>query len=1477
MNGAIKPLVDVSGMICQIDKDANISHAVCRIRYVENDTGEFKYVFTPNYAEIDLMGEELFDGIQGLDLSRRQKRYTRTNRTPVFISERVPASNREDVRKLFLQEGMEGRSKLEWLVNTKTTYSGDRLIVRGLLPEERQDEGVFVNAEIADELAQAGEEGRTTSAKEENDPTARQEKPLRKRRGRPSKKVNQGLWDKVFARYSNGEINAREASGMLEISESTFFRRIRDNNQDPQKDAEEARGKAKGRYANRTDEANIGNALGARLEAAQAEIKKLDGAEFQRLCARYVQDRYRLRNPTSLGMKAGTYNTVQGTPDAFWEYPDGGFLAMEAGHYNSSKPSAKKKIIADIQRCVDYEKDHLSKGSIRTIVACYSFSRFTPKDLREIRDACPVRDIDLVGPDELATAATEDFPWIGRELLGISYKSHAVMSIPDFVKMHGSSQYRAPLDFDLVERDDEMKTARELLENNQVVIIEGESGAGKTRLGIELIQEYGLSVGTLPIAVKATKEDISEELVLCCSGTEARIVLLDDANEISRLSFLPGFLLDNPNVKLVATVRNYASETVKKEFKDVKTAVLQVQRLQDDKLDNTLERVLEIVSPQTRKILADQSHGNLRLAYFIRRAYAEGMPEDMRFGDVIKECYDLMTGWLSENEKNVIRVSSILGAHRTFDNEDLNTLLECVGMSLQTYKQACVKLCEDELMDSVQGVEAVSFEEQNLRDYFIYEGLVASRIVSFKTIWNLSRGDRLLFNCVNVLLRVFPEDETIDFVKEQLSLIWENARFEQRKDLVKKYHTLLGSKGLRFLMDQAEKMQPLGQDISTYKAILKKNGSSNASWLVAPLSEFAQIRDKQDFVLETITALIENDALSTTDVTWTLTEGLCRIRPYGQASYDFEAKLFDRFMDEYVATGNEALAVCIVLLAKKALRDEVDWTESDDGRTCTFWTATLNADDALVAYRRHVLNALHELCSNRMLRREILEVVFGYSAAPRADSNDLFYATAAMIAELFVEFASCDDLRSLESAAMFAHHCSFYGANDLAERLFAGIGTSAKARFLLSLVDERQYLGEEVENDSSVEVAKQLNENDWREMFEALSDETEPSGFDSHLQSFMQRYISSELNQSEIDELCDLMLSAGSLPYGGNALYGSLLRRWGAEGGRQRILASCGDSTNLWLRVFDEYCLAEGQVLSDPNDYVRGWKDHAEVLSLEGMLKVEREHEGFLASYLNMVEEAKCDNQFVLRMMLPFDEDERNTLQPYMDDPEALNAIESMALQYFEGSGWIYEELAMYLFNCDRSFIADLVKIEARMDSGDALKQLASEFWRSPTPGELDAIGSVIEDASQDYRNYYRCRMWLKLFLVAAFEHNKGKEALEWMSSLSWGASSRYGIWTEIICSLSDDLKIECIVSFCDEGIEKDVFDYIAFSMSFEGRSWSGSESSVVREDVKFARRLRGVLEEKSLYKYVLDCDEYIEFCEKKLRAIEIEDFINDW
>ena len=1370
MRSIVKPLIDISGMICQIDTREDVCHAICRIRYIEHDIGDFKYIFMPNYAEIDEIGEASFDGIPGLDLTRRQSCYTRTNRTPVFISERVPADNREDVRQLMMQDGMEGKSKLEWLMNTKTRYSGDRLIVRPLFLEEQRNQSVFVSTSVA-EIGLSSEEYSTKYAlPSEEDCAAGFEKKSIQRRGRPSKKIDSNLWNKVSIRYLNGEISAKEASGMLEISESTLFRRLRSEKKEGHKNIG-GYGKTKGRYANRGDEANRSHAFGARFEAAQAEIDKLDGAEFQRLCTRYVRDKYRLDGLTALGMKAGTYGTTQGTPDAFWEYPDGSFLAMEAGHCNSSRSAAKKKILNDIKKCLDYEEEYLETGYIKRIVVCYSFSRFAMGDFKEIYDTFPKRDIDLVGPDELAIAVVEDFPWIGREMLNISYKSHAVMTITDFIEMHKGSSYRAPLDLDLVGREEELECARTLLKENQVVVLAADSGAGKTRLAIEIVQTYGSSINSLPIVVQSTKEDISEELMLCCKKDQERIILLDDANELSRLSFLPGFLRENAKVKVVATVRSYAFETVKKEFQDTEMAVLRLKRFQEDGFNSVLETALQISSPVMRKAVADQSRGNLRLAYFICRTYAKGIPEGVSFGEIIKECYNIATEWLSENEKNAIRVSSILGAHRTFDNEDLDTLLERVGISHQTYIQACIKLCEREMMDSVQSVKAVSFEEQNLRDYFIYDGLIVSQIFSLSDIWVLSRGERLLFNAVNILLQVFPDEKTTDIVKQHLASIWNDVKSSQKKDLVIRYSSLLGSRGLRFLLDQAESLPSLEQEPTEYRRILEEGNGSYDVWILKPLLDFARDAEYRDLVLESLIDLVAKNELSVSDIKWVLREGLQFARSHGQIFCSFERELFDRFVNEYKGKELIAFTFCVILLAKNALEDEVSWTESDGGRAYTHWTATLHADDELINYRRHILKTLRDICEREtVLRSSILEVVFGYSGAYSAASHELFEATAKMIIGLFSELISVDELEDIGLVAKFRQHCLRHKSDELANELLDRIEISDRTKFLLSLIGETRF-GEPDEYIECFEIAKRLDRDDWKKIIRLLSQKGIHSGSGGEWSGFMYHFLSAKKGLEEIDWFCDEMLAVGSYPYGGSVIYESLLRRWGADDGRQRILEAPGSFIYLWLENYDEFCLSKGYVASDPHAYIKGLKEHNELLPLNDLLKIESQHGGFLASYLNAVEGSGRDDRHSLWRILPHDDAMRNSIEPFMDNAEVLNNMKKYALRRFEGDRWINEELSMFLFDHDRTFIVDLMQVETEMEGFDALEKIASKFWVDCTAAELKLVAKMVEDATYDFNNYYRCREWLKMFAVAAFEQNRTQEALDWMRSLNCDVS----------------------------------------------------------------------------------------------------------
>ena len=123
--------------IC-LDDDFGFVYRISKIEYILNEDESYRYVFTPNYSVIDLLTSDLFQGIPGLNLEMRNATYVRENLVPVFISERTPGENREELWKLLDDSNMSYLNRLEWLIRTNTRYSGDRLYVVRWKPEDDQ-------------------------------------------------------------------------------------------------------------------------------------------------------------------------------------------------------------------------------------------------------------------------------------------------------------------------------------------------------------------------------------------------------------------------------------------------------------------------------------------------------------------------------------------------------------------------------------------------------------------------------------------------------------------------------------------------------------------------------------------------------------------------------------------------------------------------------------------------------------------------------------------------------------------------------------------------------------------------------------------------------------------------------------------------------------------------------------------------------------------------------------------------------------------------------------------------------------------------------------------------------------------------------------------------------------------------------------------------------------------------------------------
>lgn len=111
-------------------------YSVGKIECQNFSDGKYQYTITPYWDVIDGLDFSVFQGIPGISMKLRLEKYYRVNMQPVFITERTPSRDREDLFDLLESVGMDYYDRLEWLIRTPIQSGNDNLIV------ERWHEGI---------------------------------------------------------------------------------------------------------------------------------------------------------------------------------------------------------------------------------------------------------------------------------------------------------------------------------------------------------------------------------------------------------------------------------------------------------------------------------------------------------------------------------------------------------------------------------------------------------------------------------------------------------------------------------------------------------------------------------------------------------------------------------------------------------------------------------------------------------------------------------------------------------------------------------------------------------------------------------------------------------------------------------------------------------------------------------------------------------------------------------------------------------------------------------------------------------------------------------------------------------------------------------------------------------------------------------------------------------------------------------------
>jgi hypothetical protein len=221
----------------------------------------------------------------------------------------------------------------------------------------------------------------------------------------------------------------------------------------------------------------------AKINQIQNALRELDGAVFQKLADSYLLRKgYSQINP--IGSVAGSAKVRKGTPDTFIPTSKGQYVF---GEYTTiSHDQVYGKFSGDITKCLDVSKTGIAVSKISEIVLCHT-SELSPESTDKLRQQCEAVGINLniFGLGAISYDLLEKYPSLCKDYLGIEVDTGQIVELEKFISLYETSKLATTLRTEFHFRDEEKNSLLAAIKNNDLVIVSGQAGVGKSRIAIE--------------------------------------------------------------------------------------------------------------------------------------------------------------------------------------------------------------------------------------------------------------------------------------------------------------------------------------------------------------------------------------------------------------------------------------------------------------------------------------------------------------------------------------------------------------------------------------------------------------------------------------------------------------------------------------------------------------------------------------------------------------------------------------------------------------------------------------------------------------------------------------------------------------------------------------------------------------------------------------------------------------------------------
>lgn len=1225
------------------------------------------------------------------------------------------------------------------------------------------------------------------------------------------------------------------------------------------------------------------------FEMIREKIRQIEGGVFQALAQRYYFRKHKIKSVGYSGTKAGSVKTVRSPYDALYQNNAGEWIFFEAGHISDRK-NAIKKIEADIKKCLDYEKTNPEIGEVTSIVCCYSCERLTAVDLALLQKID--QRVELISADVIAEACCTDYPWLAQNYLGIDIGLSQLSDADYFIEYVEKDSFAPSLATEFVGRQEEIDGLLRLLKSYKVVCITGRSGAGKTKLGIEVGLRFSERANCDFLVVRAGHRPVYKDLVRCCSQDRNYLILLDDANDISDLLSIRDFLSLNDNVQVIATLRNYVKEHAIKELKHVKGfCEFTLPPIGEEEIKMILENQIGIANPEHLQQIIRVSRGNLRLAILAAETLKQkGVQSIINIQELLDMCYESRLSLFSTNEKTAISIASVLGAHEIENNPGLMCLEEICGIDHVSYIAACRTLHEKELLDTIHDLEAVNFEEQNLRDYFIYQSLIKNRLFTLRDLWELPDGTRRVSSVANTLLNVFYSKEVRDLLTGQIKDIWRVADSEEREQLIEVAGSLIPSESLSFLSARVQNLEA-GEDHANYLDIgLKRtNHFGFKSDVLELASRFLDDADNWKHAFLIVLWVLEKNNTLTDDICHIFDNLLSPNRHSVNQGFAREAFVFRKLQELFELTQDTTYAVLLIRFAKVVLNDAIEGSEMREEGQLQLYRGVLQYNEELVELRRQWIAYLAHLREDPRFCDLTDSVIFDYVGQSDNGEVSLSKSTVDEIMAIYTVDEASLSYSLLDDIWVFRdRNAAFLEAGNWIDVLFC-------SQYAFQLVELcviplwRRYKNTEEFDERLHAAALRMTEEDWALFIDLIRrDLVDGKRKDLSIVTEVISWVigqnaneNSSINGALINAVFELDLSPGIC--GGN-VFRYLMGVYPIQDIRSILLSRSSDNLKAsWASCCDLRILEQnGDYEAFCSNVLSGLADYGEIISAQKVLDAESACPGFLGKYCEGIARSSVvDYDHKRYFVFGLTNCDEGKFETGISDPDNLLRVEELVCALLADCEdfWFGEDICGKIIHRDPDFIFRLLSVWVDANSKSYVsfdESISNLYWETKKPiDNLPRLATILDMASLGVYGKLTLAKCVSAIVKAGIEKGSRCKILEWLASEAVQNSP----FSEVAIDVATSLELESRLVFCtlasELGISAEAFNEAAFSLSFSGEMWSGSEIPLINKKIDYAGKLKNALLENGHIEYLAATEEYLQFLLRRKSEEEVREFVS--